>query len=190
MKRNPIETVLGALVLVLAAMLIVFAYSTANVRPILGYEISADFLKVGGLERGSDVRMSGIPIGTVTSEDLDTKTFLARVTMTIVGNVKLPSDTEASIVSDGLLGSKYVNLVPGHASGQIAPGGKIAKTRDFQSLEDLVGQIIFLATQDPNKPADAGSQPSAPGAAVQPATATPADSNSAAPTAGLPDAPK
>jgi phospholipid/cholesterol/gamma-HCH transport system substrate-binding protein len=154
MKRNPIETVLGALVLAIAAMFIGFAYSTANVKSVRGYEITADFLKVGGLERGSDVRMSGIPIGTVTAETLDAKSFLARVTMTVSGNVQLPADTEASIVSDGLLGSKYVNLIPGSASDHIPAGGKIAKTRDFQSLEDLVGQVIFLATQDPNKPAD------------------------------------
>lgn len=185
MRRNPIETVLGALVLIIAVMFVAFAYSTANVRSIRGYEVSADFLKVGGLQRGSDVRMSGIPIGTVTGEDLDPKSFLAKVTMTIAGYVQLPADTEAVIVSDGLLGGKYVNLVPGQAADRIAPGGKIAKTRDFQSLEDLVGQIIFLATQDPNKPADAGDQP-----AAQPAGAAPADANSAAPTPGLPDAPK
>jgi len=83
--------------------------------------------------------------------------------------VQLPADTEASIVSDGLLGSKYVNLIPGHASDRIPAGGKIAKTRDFQSLEDMVGQVIFLATQTPdNKPAsdqgvDQGAAPAAPG---------------------------
>jgi phospholipid/cholesterol/gamma-HCH transport system substrate-binding protein len=181
MKRNPIETVLGALVLVLAVMFVTFAYSTANVRSIQGYRISADFLKVGGLERGSDVRMSGIPIGSVTNEDLDPKSYLARVTMTVAGNVQLPTDTEASIVSDGLLGSKYVNLIPGRAAEHIAPGGKIAKTRDFQSLEDLVGQIIFLATQDPNKPADDNATP---------APSSPPSDTSAAPAPGLPDAPK
>ena len=74
--------------------------------------------------------------------------------MTVSGKVQLPADTEAAIVSDGLLGSKYVNLIPGRASEHIPAGGKVAKTRDFQSLEDLVGQVIFLATQDPSKPAD------------------------------------
>ena len=153
MKRNPIETVLGAVVLAIAAMFLAFAYSTANIKSVKGYEVIADFLKIGGLERGSDVRISGITIGTVTREALDPATFNARVTMTVSGNVQLPSDTEAAIVGDGLLGSKYVNLIPGRATDRIPAGGKIAKTRDFQSLEDLVGQIIFLATQDPNKPA-------------------------------------
>ena len=151
MKRNPLETMLGALVLAMAGIFIAFAYSTANIKSTGGYPVTANFLKVGGLERGSDVRISGISVGTVTAEDLDPQSFLARVTMSVKDDVKLPTDTEASIVSDGLLGGKYINLIPGQAPERIPPGGKIAKTHDFQSLEDMVGQIIFLATQDSNK---------------------------------------
>jgi phospholipid/cholesterol/gamma-HCH transport system substrate-binding protein len=146
MKRNPIETVLGAVALVVAGMFLVFAYSIADLKAVTGYEIKATFLKVGGLERGSDVRISGIDVGTVTGQALNPQTFQAQVTMSIEPGVTLPTDTEASIVSDGLLGGKYVNLVPGSASEQIAAGGVIAKTRDYISLEGLVGQIIFLAT--------------------------------------------
>ena len=146
MKRNPIETVLGAVVLVVAVMFLVFAYNVADLKKVTGYEIKATFLKVGGLERGSDVRMSGIDVGTVTGQTLNPETFQAQIVMSIEPNVKLPTDTEASIVSDGLLGGKYINLVPGHATDRIAAGGVIGKTRDYQSLEDLVGQIIFLAT--------------------------------------------
>ncbi len=146
MKRNPIETVLGAVVLVAAGMFLLFAYSIADLKAVTGYELKATFLKVGGLERGSDVRISGIDVGTVTGQSLNPETFQAQVIMSIKPGVTLPTDTEASIVSDGLLGGKYVNLVPGHASDRIAAGGVIAKTRDYQSLEDLVGQIIFLAT--------------------------------------------
>ncbi len=146
MKRNPIETVLGAVVLVVAAMFLLFAYSIADLKKVTGYEVKATFLKVGGLERGSDVRISGINVGTITGQALNPETFQAQVVMSIAPNVQLPTDTEASIVSDGLLGGKYVNLVPGHETNRIAAGGVIAKTRDYQSLEDLVGQIIFLAT--------------------------------------------
>lgn len=161
MKRNPIETLLGAVVLVVAAMFLVFAYSIADLKAVTGYEVKATFLKVGGLERGSDVRISGIDVGTVTGQTLNPETFQAQVTMSIEPKVVLPVDTQATIVSDGLLGGKYVNLVPGRAQDRIAAGGVIAKTTDFQSLEDLVGQIIFLATETDNK------------SAVAPAPATP-----------------
>jgi len=152
MKRNPIETVLGAVVLVVAVMFLVFASSVADLKAVTGYEVKATFLKVGGLERGSDVRIAGIDVGTVTGQTLDPTTFQAQVTMSIEPGVVLPADTEASIVSDGLLGGKYVNLVPGRSTERIAAGGAVSKTRDYQSLEDLVGQIIFLATNTGDTP--------------------------------------
>ena len=151
MKRNPIETVLGAVVLVIAGMFMAFAYTTADIQAITGYGVTAKFIKVGGLETGSDVRISGIRVGTVTGQSLDPATFQATVAMSISGDVKLPQDTEAAIVSDGLLGGKYVNLIPGKATQAMADGGVIAKTRDFQSVEDLVGEIIFLATKKPEE---------------------------------------
>lgn len=182
MKRNPIETVLGAVVLVIAAMFLVFAYSTTNIRASGGYAVSANFLKVGGLERGSDVRISGIPVGTVTNEDLDPQTFAARVTMNVSDDVKLPTDTVAAIVSDGLLGSKYINLTPGQAKDRIPSGGKITKTKDFQSLEDLVGQIIFMATHNSDTSGDNGSPPTS-----EPTSNAPASKN---PIPPLQDAPQ
>ena len=147
MKRNPVETILGGVVLIITAMFMVFAYSSADIGAVTGYRIDAKFLKVGGLETGSDVRISGIRVGTVTGQKLDPQSYEALVSMSIASEVQLPTDTEAVIVSDGLLGGKYVNLVPGRATERIAAGGRIAKTKDYQALEDLVGEIIFLATK-------------------------------------------
>ena len=147
MKRNPLETILGAVVLAGAAIFLVFAYSMADLEVETGYEVNADFLKVGGLVRGSDVRISGVNVGTVTRETLVQENFSARVTMSIDANVALPTDTQASIVGDGLLGAKYVNLVPGRSKETIKPGEFIKDTRDYQSIEDLVADFIFLATE-------------------------------------------
>ena len=102
------------------------------------------------LEPGSDVRISGITIGTVTDTTLDPKDFDAVVSMTIKPDVKLPINTIASIASGGLIGGKYVRLKPGGAKDFIADGGAIEKTEDFTSLEDQVGEIIFLATGGEN----------------------------------------
>ena len=155
-----IEAILGAVVLVMAGIFLLFAYSVATVKSTGGYTVSATFAKIGGLARGSDVRISGISVGTVMDQSLDPKTFQAKVTLSIASNVVLPTDTEAAIVGDGLLGGKYVNLSPGQAADKIAAGGVLTKTKDYQSLEDLVGQIIFLATSSGDKaaapaPADA-----------------------------------
>ncbi len=146
MRSNAVETVLGAVVLVVAGVFLVFALNTAQVRATDGYQISAAFLKVGGLSKGSDVRMNGIKIGTVGELILDQETYDAVVTMSIRSDVKLPVDSVASIESAGIVGGKFVGIQPGGAKELLAEDGRIARTKDFRSLEDQVGEIIFLAT--------------------------------------------
>ena len=77
MRGNVIETVMGAVVLVVAALFLIFAYKTSQLRTVSGYEVSADFSRIDGIHQGSDVRISGVKVGTVLADDLDPKTFLA-----------------------------------------------------------------------------------------------------------------
>lgn len=146
MGRNVIETVMGAGVLLVAGMFVYFASNAAEVDEVKGYELNARFFKVGGLVKGSDVRISGIKIGSVTSNVLDPVTFDAVITMSIRPDIKLSSDTVAAIASSGMLGDKYLQLLPGHEKTFLKAGSDIAKTKDYRSLEDQVGEIIFLAT--------------------------------------------
>jgi phospholipid/cholesterol/gamma-HCH transport system substrate-binding protein len=171
MRGNVIETVMGAVVIVVAGLFLVFAYKTSQLRSVSGYELSAEFSRIDGIRQGSDVRISGIKIGSVASEQLDPKTFLAVVRMSIDPSVKLPDDTVAEIVSAGLLGDKYMSLVPGGSDQMIAPGGKIKYTQSSVSLESLIGQTIFSApgggkkpgeTDAPQSPAPGPGAPAAP----------------------------
>lgn len=147
MGKNLVETVMGGVVLLVAAGFLFIALQTAQVKSVEGYTVEAAFLKIGGLQQGSDVRMNGIKIGTVSESKLDTETYDAVVSMTIRPDLKLPADTVASVVSGGLIGGKYVRLEPGaDRENFIEPGGRLEKTKDFKSLEDQVGEIIFLAT--------------------------------------------
>lgn len=146
MRRNLIETVMGGVVLLVAALFVYFAYHTAQVHSPPGYPVSASFGKVGGLTVGSDVRISGVKIGSVTARALDPQTYAAIVTMTIDDGVKLPDDTVASIANEGPLGGRYVRLEPGTSPSALPRGGVIKQTRGYRSLEDQVGEIIFLAT--------------------------------------------
>jgi phospholipid/cholesterol/gamma-HCH transport system substrate-binding protein len=143
MKGNMIEAVMGAVVLIVAAVFLVFAYNTSQVRAVSGYSLSADFQRIDGINAGGDVRISGIKVGSVTSETLDPKTYLATVKMSIDPKVKLPDDTVAEIISAGLLGDKYVSLVPGGSDKMIPAGGVIKYTQASVSLENLIGQSIF-----------------------------------------------
>ena len=162
MSRNPIETIMGGVVLVVAVVFLAFVYTTADLRPVKGYALTASFSKAGGLKEGSDVRISGVKVGSITTQSIDPKTYNAVLRLSIMPSVHLPSDTVASIESDGLLGGSYVRLEPGHNADVLADGGQITHTASFQSLEDLVKTIIFLATD-------------APAAGVAPAKATPAN---------------
>ncbi len=146
MKKNAVETILGAVVLVTAVVFLVFALNTAQVRAVDGYKVTAAFFKVGGLTNGSDVRINGIKVGTVNDLSIDASTYDAVVSMSVRSDVKIPADSVAAIGSAGIIGSKFVSIQPGGAKEYLADGGKIARTKDFKSLEDQVGEIIFLAT--------------------------------------------
>lgn len=150
MGRNAVETVLGGVVLLVAIGFLYLALSLGQVTASAGYQVQATFLNVGGLERGSDVRISGIKVGTVLSRRFDRETFDAKVMLSLNQDVKLPTDTTAYIASEGILGGKYLRLEPGSETSTIEPGGAIEKTVDFKSLEDQVAEIIFLATGGEN----------------------------------------
>ena len=151
MRRNAVETILGAVVLLVAGMFVYFTYNTAQVKAIDGYNINASFFKIGGLTTGSDVRINGIKVGTVTNARLDPETFDAVIEMSIKPDIKLPTDTIAAIGSEGIVGGKYVRITPGSAKETISDNGSISETKDFRSLEDQVGEIIFLATGGSDK---------------------------------------
>ncbi len=148
MKRNVIETVLGGVVLVIAGLFLVFAYLGSDVRPVKGYKLIAKFNAIDGLTVGSDVRIGGVKIGSVVDQRIDTKDYRAVVTLTILPSVKLPTDTVARITSNGLLGSKYVKLEPGGETAAIAAESEIKNTKDVISLEEMLGKIIFLVTDE------------------------------------------
>lgn len=145
MKKNPIETVLGILVVLVAGLFVYYAEQRLSVRPQQGYTLTATFLKSGGLESGNDVRINGIKVGSVTGVEL-TPDYTAKVSIDVKESVKLPSDTVAAVASDGLMGGIFLQLEPGKAADALKDGDAIRRTRDFKSLENMIGDVIFLAT--------------------------------------------
>ncbi len=143
MKHNVIETVLGAVVIVVAMVFLGFSYSSANVGSVDGYNITADFSGTGGLGIGDEVQISGVTIGTVTKVALKPEDYRARVTMTIDDDIKLPDDSSAFISSVSLLGGKYMELQPGGSDEMLANNGHIEYTQAPQNLEQLLGKFIF-----------------------------------------------
>jgi phospholipid/cholesterol/gamma-HCH transport system substrate-binding protein len=148
MKGNLFEALIGAGVLAVAAVFLVFAFTSSDVGSVQGYEVIAKFDRVDGLSVGADVRLSGIKVGTVTGQTLDRETYLAVVRMSIDPTVKLPLDSSAQIVSESLLGGKFMALVPGGDIEMMAPGGEFRFTQSSMILEQLIGQFIFGASGD------------------------------------------
>ncbi|MBV8779041.1 MAG: outer membrane lipid asymmetry maintenance protein MlaD [Alphaproteobacteria bacterium] len=165
MRGNVIETVMGAVVLVVAALFLFFAYTTSQLRSVPGYQLTANFEHIDGIRDGSDVRVSGIKVGSVLGLTLDPKTFLATVTMSVEPSVKLPDDSVAEIVSSGLLGDKYLSLVPGGSDKDIPPNGRIKFTQSSVSIEHLIGQMMFSPPSGGGKKPGEGES-GAPGGAV------------------------
>jgi phospholipid/cholesterol/gamma-HCH transport system substrate-binding protein len=143
MTRNVLETLLGAIVLVVAIGFLTFAYRSSQVRETGGYELTARFSRVDGLERGADVRISGIKVGSVVDQSLDPETYQAEVRFSVRDGIELPLDTSAAVASSGLLGSKYLALVPGGDIDMLKPGDRVTLTQSSVNVEDLIGHMIF-----------------------------------------------
>ncbi len=143
MSRSLVETLLGAAVLAVAIGFIVFAYTRSGVATVSGYEVSAAFNRVDGITNGSDVRIGGIKVGTVVDRELEPETFRAVLRMSIDESVELPTDSTAAVVSDGLLGGKFIDLQPGAEEALIKDGGRISYTQSSLLLEELIGKFAF-----------------------------------------------
>ena len=143
MYRNTLETVMGAIVLLAAIGFVALAYEAADVKGNGGYEIAAEFGSTGGLSVGDDVRISGIKVGQITAQQLDSITYVAKVSMAIDPTIKIPSDSSARITAASLLGGNYLELMPGAATDTLGAGAVIYDTRDPISLSDLLGKAVF-----------------------------------------------
>ena len=147
MKNNLIETLVGTAVIALAAIFIFYGYSVTNMAPRQGYMLSASFDRVDGLSVGSDVRMSGIKVGTVIEQSLNPETFYAEVKLQINDDILLPDDTSAKITMEGLLGGNYIALTPGGSMDNLENGDELVYTQGSVDLIGLVSQALFSAEE-------------------------------------------
>lgn len=167
MKRNVIETVLGAVVILVAVIFLAFSYSSADVGTKDGYDITADFSGTGGLNIGDSVQISGVKVGTIAKIELNDN-YMARVTMSVHDGIELPDDTSAFISSEGLLGGKYMELQPGSSEDMLAENGHIQYTQAPQNLEQLLGKFIFSMEGAAKPGEDTGTAAATPAPADHP----------------------
>ncbi len=145
MKDNLVETLVGFTVIVVAAIFVFYGYSVTGSSRSDGYVVSAEFDRVDGLTIGSDVRMSGIKVGTVSALSLDPQSYAANVSIIIGSDIDLPDDTSAKITSEGLLGGNYISLSAGGSEDMLSGGDEILYTQGSVDLIGLVSQALFSA---------------------------------------------
>jgi phospholipid/cholesterol/gamma-HCH transport system substrate-binding protein len=143
MRGTLVETLIGALVLVVSGWFLAFAFSDTDLGSD-GYEISARFERVDGVGIGADVRISGIKVGRVTAQTLDPITYTAFVVMQIDQGIELPEDSFAKVSMDGLLGGSYIALLPGASLDVIQPGQEMDEPGQGSiDLMGLIGQVVY-----------------------------------------------
>ena len=169
--RSLAEVATGGIVLIVAAIFLGYAvlHSGRGASNADGLQLTARFDKIDGLSNGADVRIAGVKVGSVTDSRIDPASFGAVLTLRIDRSLKLPSDTSAEITSEGLLGGKYVSLVPGGSERFLADNGRITETQGSVSLESLLGRFIFSVTQMNSSQPNAGGETATPTPAPAPA---------------------
>ena len=143
MKEQVAETILGALVAIVAGVFLAFALTRAGHNETQGgYPIVARFNRINGISVGSDVRLSGVKVGTVSAVGLDPSTYMAKLILSMDQKYKLPEDSIAKVGSDGLLGGAYISIEPGGGEAMLKPNGEIAQTQGSVDLLTVLASAM------------------------------------------------
>lgn len=155
MKKFDTELLVGILLLCGAGLLVYFSLRLGQVDLFgsQGYTIHADFSAAGGLQSGAAVELSGVEIGRV--EAIDLVDYQARVVMRIRDGIVLHEDAQAALKNKGLIGERYVEIIPGKAPGKIPPGGQIKKTEAPVDIQEAIAKFIF-GNVEGQKPTETG----------------------------------
>jgi phospholipid/cholesterol/gamma-HCH transport system substrate-binding protein len=148
MKPGKLELSVGVFVLLGIAAIAYLTMKLGSGSLVGGdtYLLEARFANAGGLHIGSSVLLAGVAVGRVDAVRVDPADYSAIATLRILSDVKLPTDSMASIKTTGLIGDKYVFLSPGADDTFLAPGTRITMTESSIDLESLIGKMAFGST--------------------------------------------
>lgn len=144
MRQSVKEVVVGGVVFAAFAVIVVFSFAARDMAARAtetGYDLTATFNRIDGLVVGSSVRLGGVQVGSVKSLTLD-QHFRAVALLHMDNDVALPADTSIAIHTDGLFGTKYLELEPGGDPEPFKNGDSIQFTQDALLVGDLLDLII------------------------------------------------
>lgn len=149
---NLIESIVGALVVTVVVAALALAYWRTGTQSLSGYDVNARLPKVDGLGIGTDVRLAGIKVGSVSDMTLDPQTYLVTVHMNIRNDIKIPVDSSILVTSAGILGSSYLSITPGGDEKMMAPGSYFENAQGSIDLMNLVGRFATGANTSNQAP--------------------------------------
>ena len=155
------ERRLKIFLLFLGLVFAALAYYRTGSGSLSGYEINAKLPKADGLAVGTDVRLAGIKIGTVSDLTLDPKTYLVTVHMNIRDDIKLPVDSSVLVTQTGFLGGQYLSITPGGDDKMMVAGGYFENAQGSIDVMNLVGRFATGAPTS-NQPPPTKPAPQAP----------------------------
>lgn len=167
--NNMVETLIGAIVVAIAIGFMFYAYANTSAGGVSGYPLEARFSSADGIVAGTDVRLHGIKVGTVSNVSLDPKTFMAIIRMDIRRDVQIPDDSAIKVTSSGLLGNSYLSIQPGGSPTNLKQGAQIANTQGSVDIMGLIGRAIYGNTSSAGSGTGSGASGSS---AQQPAQGT------------------
>jgi phospholipid/cholesterol/gamma-HCH transport system substrate-binding protein len=143
MAENLSEVIAGAAVLAAAIGFLVYAgQSTGFTAESSSYPLTASFRSVDGVTVGTDVRLAGVKVGTVTALSLNPQTYFADATILVRKDVLLPDDSTILVSSEGLLGGSFIELQPGGSLDNLSPGDEIEDTQGAVSVISLLMKFV------------------------------------------------
>jgi phospholipid/cholesterol/gamma-HCH transport system substrate-binding protein len=155
MSENTTEVVVGGAVLAMALGFLLYAgQATGLSGGGEGYPLRASFRSMEGVSVGTDVRLAGVKVGTVTDVSLNPETYRAETTFSVTNGIEIPDDSAVIISSEGLLGGNFVELLPGGSLFFFSEGDEIENT---QGAVSLISLLLKFVTGDGSTPPPEGT---------------------------------
>jgi phospholipid/cholesterol/gamma-HCH transport system substrate-binding protein len=143
MSTNPTEVAVGAIVLAAAIGFVAYAGQiTGFSASTAGYPLTASFRSLEGVSVGTDVRLAGVKVGSVTDVSLNPQTFRADTEILVQDGIDVPDDSAIVISSEGLLGGNYVEIVPGGSPVNFEAGAEMEEPQGAVSLVSLLMKFV------------------------------------------------
>ncbi|WP_299283204.1 outer membrane lipid asymmetry maintenance protein MlaD [uncultured Tateyamaria sp.] len=144
MAENTAEVLVGGVVLAAAIGFAVYGAQVAGLgnAGAATYPLNASFRSLEGVTVGTDVRLAGVKVGTVTDVDLNPETYRADTIVSLRATTQIPDDSAIVISSEGLLGGNFVEIVPGGSPFYYEPGDEITDTQGAVSLISLLLKFV------------------------------------------------